>query len=83
MGTTAPCRTGCASKGDRLLGKILGNTPFKAVPSVCGCFDGKRSGTRDCTTLIWPAFPEAAVPSSSDVPSGIVCEIPWLADVGR
>ena len=83
MGTTAPWSTGCASRGDRRLGKILDSTLFNAVPSVCGCFDGKRSGTRDWTTLIWPAFPEAAVASSSDAPSGIVCEVPWLADVGR
>jgi len=83
MGATAPWRTGCASRGDRLLGKMLGSTPFNAVPSVCGCFDGNRSGTSDCTTLMWPAFPEAAAPSSSDALSGIVCEVPWLADVGR
>ena len=83
MGATAPWSTGCASRGDRRLGKILGSTLFNAVPSVCGCFDGKRSGIRDWTTLMWPAFPDTAVPSSSDVASGIVCEVPWLADVGR
>lgn len=74
IGTTAPWRTGCASKGFRLLGNSDGSVLFNVVPSVCGCREESCKGTRDCTTRMWPACWAS---------SAIVSSAVGLAEVGR
>lgn len=74
IGTTAPCSTGCARSGLRLLGNREGKVVFSAVPSVCGCREGRCKGINDCTTRMWPACCAS---------SAIVSSAVGLADVGR